>query len=98
MCYCQIDLYKLRLEFGNRYLVKTHKIPQFMWFNYNDIKLITEVFVIIINIRSLVMSKTPFSKEKALKSAIVSNQIEGYAPVKDKEVLKKVKEYLSLIK
>ena len=33
------------------------------------------------------MSKTPFSKEKALKSATVSNQIEGYAPVKDKEVL-----------
>ncbi|MDZ7817606.1 MAG: hypothetical protein U5K55_02860 [Aliarcobacter sp.] len=44
------------------------------------------------------MSKTPFSKEKALKSATVSNQIEGYAPVKDKEVLKKVKVYLSLIK
>ncbi len=44
------------------------------------------------------MSKTPFSKEKAVKSAIVSNQIEGYAPVKDKVVLKKVKEYLSLIK
>ena len=36
------------------------------------------------------MSKTQFSKEKALKSATVSNQIEGYAPVKDKEVLKKV--------
>ena len=44
------------------------------------------------------MSKTQFSKEKALKSATVSNQIEGYATVKDKEVLKKVKEYLSLIK
>jgi len=44
------------------------------------------------------MSKTPFSIEKALKSATVSNQIEGYAPVKDKLVLKKVREYLSLIK
>ena len=44
------------------------------------------------------MSKTPFSKEKALKSATVSNQIEGYVLVKDKKVLKKVKEYLSLIK
>ena len=57
-----------------------------------------KIFVIITNIRSLVRSKTPFSKEKALKSATVSNQIEGYAPVKDKEVLKKVKVYLSLIK
>ena len=44
------------------------------------------------------MSKTLFSKEKALKSATVSNQIEGYVLVKDKKVLKKVKEYLSLIK
>lgn len=44
------------------------------------------------------MNKTPFLKEKALKSATVSNQIEGYSPVKDKEILKKVKVYLSLIK
>ena len=44
------------------------------------------------------MSKTQFSKEKALKSATVSNQIEGYMPVKNKAVLKKVKKYLSLIK
>lgn len=44
------------------------------------------------------MTKTPFSKGKALKSAIVSNQIEGYAPIKDKVILKKVKKYLSLIK
>ena len=43
------------------------------------------------------MTKTPFSKEKALKSAIVSNQIEGYASIKDKVKLKKVKKYLSLI-
>ncbi len=44
------------------------------------------------------MNKPPFSKEKALKSATISNQIEGYVPVKDKKTLKKVKEYLSLIK
>ena len=35
------------------------------------------------------MSKTPFSKEKALKSATVSNQIEGYASINDKVKLKK---------
>ena len=44
------------------------------------------------------MSKPPFSYQKAVKTATISNQIEGYAPVKDKVVLKKVKEYLSLIK
>ena len=44
------------------------------------------------------MNKAPFFKEKALKSATVSNQIEGYVPVKDKKILKKIKENLSLIK
>ena len=44
------------------------------------------------------MNKTPFLKEKALKSSTVSNQIEGYTPIKDKKVFKKVKEYWSLIK
>lgn len=44
------------------------------------------------------MSKPPFSREKALKTASISNQIEGYKPIKDKETLKKVKQYLSLLK
>ena len=44
------------------------------------------------------MSKPPFSRQKAIKTATVSNQIEGYEPSKDKKVLKKVKEYLSLLK
>ena len=39
-----------------------------------------------------------FLKKKGLKYATVSNQIEGYMPVKNKAVLKKVKKYLSLIK
>ncbi len=41
------------------------------------------------------MSKPPFSHKEAVKTATISNQIEGYQPTKDKEVLKKVKEYLS---
>ena len=44
------------------------------------------------------MNKPSFSHQKAVKSAIISNQIEGYQPSKDKEVLKKVKEYLSQLK
>jgi len=44
------------------------------------------------------MSKPPYSQQKAIKTATVSNQIEGYKPSKDREVLKKVKEYLSLLK
>jgi hypothetical protein len=44
------------------------------------------------------MSKISFPKEKAFKAATISNQIEGYTRIKDKVVLKKVKEYLSLIK
>ena len=44
------------------------------------------------------MSKPPFSHKKAVKTATISNQIEGYEPTKDKEILKKVKEYLSLLK
>ena len=44
------------------------------------------------------MSKPPFSHQKAVKTATISNQIEGYQPTKDKKVLKKVKEYLSLLK
>lgn len=44
------------------------------------------------------MNKPPFSHQKAVKSATISNQIEGYQPSKDKEVLKKVKEYLSQLK
>lgn len=41
------------------------------------------------------MNKPPFSHLKAVKVATVSNQIEGYEPVKDKAVLKKVQEYIS---
>ncbi len=41
------------------------------------------------------MNKPPFSHSKAVKVASVSSQIEGYQPVKDKTVLKKVKEYIS---
>jgi len=41
------------------------------------------------------MNKPAFSHSKAVKVATISNQIEGYEPVKDKEVLKKVKEYTS---
>ena len=41
------------------------------------------------------MNKPPFSHSKAVKVAIVSNQIEGYEPVKDKMILAKVKEYIS---
>jgi len=41
------------------------------------------------------MNKPTFSHSKAVKAATVSNQIEGYQPVKDKAVLKKVKEYIS---
>jgi hypothetical protein len=44
------------------------------------------------------MSKPPFSHKKAVKTATVSNQIEGYTPTKDKEISKKVKEYLALLK
>ena len=44
------------------------------------------------------MSKPPFSYKEAVKTATVSNQIEGYKPIKDKEILKKVKEYLTLLK
>jgi hypothetical protein len=44
------------------------------------------------------MSKPPFSYQKALKTATVSNQIEGYQPIKDKKTLEKVKKYLSLLK
>lgn len=44
------------------------------------------------------MSKPPFSHQKAVKTATISNQIEGYKPTKDKKVLKKAKEYLSLLK
>lgn len=44
------------------------------------------------------MNKPPFSRQKAIKTATVSNLIEGYKPSKDKEVLKKVKEYLALLK
>jgi len=40
------------------------------------------------------MNKPPFSYSKAVKAAIISNQIESYLPVKDKIVLKKVKYYL----
>lgn len=54
--------------------------------------------IIILNIGILIVNKAPFFKEKALKSATVSNQIEGYVPVKDKKILKKIKENLSLIK
>jgi len=41
------------------------------------------------------MNKPPFSHSKAVKVATISNQIEGYQPVKDKTILKKVKEYIS---
>ena len=44
------------------------------------------------------MSKPPFSRAKAVKTATISNQIEGYQPSKDKEVIKKVQEYLSQLK
>jgi hypothetical protein len=44
------------------------------------------------------MSKPPFSHKEAVKTAIISNQIEGYQPTKDKEVLKKAQEYLSQLK
>jgi hypothetical protein len=44
------------------------------------------------------MSKPPYSQQKAIKTATISNKIEGYKPSNDKEVLKKVKEYLSLLK
>lgn len=44
------------------------------------------------------MSKPPFSNKKAVKTATISNQIEGYQATKDKEILKKVKEYLLLLK
>ena len=44
------------------------------------------------------MSKPPFSHQKAVKTATISNQIEGYKPSQDKEVLKKVKKYLSVLK
>ena len=40
------------------------------------------------------MNKPPFSHAKAVKVATISNQIEGYQPVKDKAVLKKVKEFI----
>ena len=43
------------------------------------------------------MSKPPFSHQKAVKTATISNQIKGYKPSKDKEVMKKVKEYLSFL-
>ena len=43
---------------------------------------------------SLEMSKPPFSYNKAVKTATISNQIEGYQPTKDKDILK---EYLSLL-
>ena len=41
------------------------------------------------------MNKPPFSYKKAAKAASVSNQIEGYVPVSDKTVLKKVQVFLS---
>ncbi len=41
------------------------------------------------------MNKTKFSYAKAVKVATISNQIEGYEPVKDKVILKKVKEYIA---
>ena len=41
------------------------------------------------------MNKPPFSRAKAVKAATVSNQIEGYNPVKDKKVLQRVKAYIS---
>ena len=41
------------------------------------------------------MSKLPFLHAK---TATVSNQIEGYPPSKDKEVIKKVQEYFSQLK
>ena len=44
------------------------------------------------------MSKTPFSRAKAVKTATVSNQIEGYQPTKNKEIKKKVQEYLAQLK
>ena len=41
------------------------------------------------------MNKPPFSHAKAVKVATISNQIEGYEPVKDKIILAKVKAYIS---
>lgn len=41
------------------------------------------------------MNKPPFSRAKAIRVAKISNQIEGYEPVKDKTVLKKVQQYIS---
>jgi len=41
------------------------------------------------------MNKPPFSREKAVRVAKISNQIEGYEPVKDRTILKKVQEYVS---
>jgi len=41
------------------------------------------------------MNKPPFSRKKADRVATVSNQIEGYEPVVDKEILKRVKAYIS---
>ncbi|MEA1982660.1 MAG: hypothetical protein U9N39_03855 [Campylobacterota bacterium] len=37
------------------------------------------------------MNKPPFSRKKADRVATVSNQIEGYEPVQDKTILKKIK-------
>jgi len=44
------------------------------------------------------MDKPPFSYKEAVKAATISNQIEGYQPTKNKEVLQKVKKYLSQLK
>jgi hypothetical protein len=41
------------------------------------------------------MNKPPFSRAKAIKTVTISNQIEGYEPVKDKKVLQRVKAYIS---
>ena len=41
------------------------------------------------------MNKAPFSQSKAVEIATSSNQIEGYQPVKNKVILKQVKECLS---
>jgi hypothetical protein len=41
------------------------------------------------------MSKPPFSAQKALKAVNISQMIEGYKPVDNKEVKEQVKKILS---
>jgi hypothetical protein len=41
------------------------------------------------------MSKLPFSAQKALKAVNISQMIEGYKPVENKEIKEQVKKILS---